>query len=419
MLPLRLLRASTARTRPGATTSRPSTSPRPDAARRWRCAGRPATCRCAGRAPAVVGRRPARRTARRGRRRRSANAVVGAAPGSSLRSALRAVTGLSADAAAAAVRHGSGSRRGSRSGRRCASAEPQASVAVFPTCLVEYQRRRSVRPGQGLRAQRHRVPAAVGDSAAAAQPLLHAGDSTGFAGGRANVAVLAAAVREATTSSSPQPTCALGAPRRTTRRTCRAATPSWWPPTPSTPPSTCEGSTGRRRRCSTRASPARCRRRSRTTCPATCAPRDRPRRPRPARSSPARGSCWPSSAAGPTACGGWRRRTTPPRRRPADAALEAEIGAAAGSVVVAGDCHLANTADRRADRRRHHVTRCRCSLAPTASPRSADATARAVIAPQRKSVTLPLVKPHLANLDSAAPTRGRSRGRTAEEGRKS
>ncbi len=68
-----------------------------------------------------------------------ANRVVGAEPRSLVRKALRAGHRRLRRAPAAAVRPAAVLHVVRASARRCASRTRQGSVAVFPTCLVEYQ----------------------------------------------------------------------------------------------------------------------------------------------------------------------------------------------------------------------------------------------------------------------------------------
>ncbi len=118
---------------------------------------------------------------------------------------------------------GSGSRPGSRSGCRRSAATRQGEVALFPTCLVEYQNPAiGQRPGEGLRAQRHRVLAAR-RAGLLRRAVAAPGDVDRFvAEGRKNVKVLADAVRgRATTSWCPSPRAATSS-RRTTSTTSAA-----------------------------------------------------------------------------------------------------------------------------------------------------------------------------------------------------
>ena len=91
----------------------------------------------------------------------------------------------------------SASPRGSRSGRGCASSSRQGEVAVFPTCLVEYQ---APAIGQDLVKvyERNGIECDVADGPAAAAPrcCTAATSSTSTKVAAENVKVLAAAVRD-------------------------------------------------------------------------------------------------------------------------------------------------------------------------------------------------------------------------------
>jgi Fe-S oxidoreductase len=137
-----------------------------------------------------------------------ANAVSGAAPGSIARGALRAVTGLSATRLLPPFARQRFSTWFAKR-PKVRMAEPQASVAVFPTCLVEYHDPTighdliKVYERNGIEC---RLPSGL---ACCGAGLLQAGDLAGFArAARSNVAVLAAAVRDGHDVVVPQSTCA-------------------------------------------------------------------------------------------------------------------------------------------------------------------------------------------------------------------
>lgn len=87
-------------------------------------------------------------------------------------------------------------------------ARPQAKVALFPTCLVEYQ---GTGVGQDLVKvyERNRIDCSLPEGqVCCGAPWLHSGDVDRFvAQGRTNLEVLAAAVREGRDIVVPQPTC--------------------------------------------------------------------------------------------------------------------------------------------------------------------------------------------------------------------
>ena len=143
------------------------------------------------------------------------------------------------DAPASAVRHASASRPGSRSGaRRCSIAKRQGKVAVFPTCLVEYQKPDigkdlvKVYERNGIecslpRARLLRRPVA----ARGRRREVHEGRREEHRGpGRRGA-------RAAPTSSCRSRRAATSS-RRTTSTTSAAPTPNSSPSTPTTPPST-------------------------------------------------------------------------------------------------------------------------------------------------------------------------------------
>jgi Fe-S oxidoreductase len=136
-----------------------------------------------------------------------ANAVGGAPPGSRRRGVLHAVTGLPATRVLPPFARQRFSTWFAKR-PRVRVAEPQASVAVFATCLVEYHEPAigrdliKVYERNGIDC---RLPSGVGCCGAG---LLQTGDLAGFATrARANVAVLAAAIREGRDVVVPQATC--------------------------------------------------------------------------------------------------------------------------------------------------------------------------------------------------------------------
>jgi len=115
-------------------------------------------------------------------------------------------------------------------------------------------------------------------------PWLHQGNVAEFEkSARQNVAALAEEVRAGKDVIVAQPTCAYVL-KRDYPLYVGVPTPSWWPSTPSTRPSTCCATTGARNIRSTSTSPGAraCPTRSRTTCPATPGTEHRPEEPRPA-----------------------------------------------------------------------------------------------------------------------------------------
>ena len=136
-----------------------------------------------------------------------ANAVIGAEPGSLVRRFVQAATGLSAQRVVPSfskVRFSSwfATRPKVRLAHR------QARVAVFPTCLVEYQR-----PAVGrdlVRVyERNGIECTIASGArCCGAPWLHAGDVEAFAeAARKNVTALASAVRGGNDIVVPEPTC--------------------------------------------------------------------------------------------------------------------------------------------------------------------------------------------------------------------
>ena len=136
-----------------------------------------------------------------------ANAAVGT-PGSLVRRVVDRTLGVAAERVLppfARVRFSTWMRR--RSPGRLGRPE-QARVAVFPTCLVEYQRPQI---GQDLVKvyERNGVDCElVGGASCCGAPYLHAGDFDGFmSAARRNVGPLADAVRSGRDVVVPQPTC--------------------------------------------------------------------------------------------------------------------------------------------------------------------------------------------------------------------
>ncbi|MBO0730144.1 MAG: 4Fe-4S dicluster domain-containing protein [Acidimicrobiaceae bacterium] len=137
---------------------------------------------------------------------RVTNAAIGA-PGSLVRRAMSRTVGLAADRVLppyARTRFSTWFKRraGSALGR-----EQQARVAVFPTCLVEYQ---NPAIGQDLvKVYEHNgVDCGLVDAGCCGAPWLHSGDHERFARQAArNVGALADAVRAGNDIVVPQPTC--------------------------------------------------------------------------------------------------------------------------------------------------------------------------------------------------------------------
>ena len=112
-------------------------------------------------------------------------------------------------------------------------------MAVFPTCLVEYQ---NPAIGQDLVKvyERNGIECTLVDGAGCCgAPWLHSGDIEQFTKAAVkNVKVLADARARRHDIVVPQPTCSYVLQARTTSTTSAAPTPSSSPSTPTTPPST-------------------------------------------------------------------------------------------------------------------------------------------------------------------------------------
>ena len=137
----------------------------------------------------------------------AANAVVGAAPGSIVRKVVQAATGVSAERllppfARQRFTTWFRERPKLRLGRR------QGRVAVFPTCTVEYH---EPAIGQDMVKvyERNGVECTLADTTrCCGAPYLHSGDVEQFTKvARANVKDLAATVRKGNDIVVPQPTC--------------------------------------------------------------------------------------------------------------------------------------------------------------------------------------------------------------------
>ncbi len=140
------------------------------------------------------------------------NKAIGT-PGSRTRRLMQAVTGIAAQRVLppyARTRFSTWFKRrkadGSRGQNRVGS--DQAKVALFPTCMVEYQ---NPAIGQDLVKvfERNGVDCSLPEGQrCCGAPWLHSGDVDNFVRqGRKNLAVLAAAVREGRDIVVPQPTC--------------------------------------------------------------------------------------------------------------------------------------------------------------------------------------------------------------------
>jgi Fe-S oxidoreductase len=135
-----------------------------------------------------------------------ANRIVGAKPGSVVRWALEKTAGVSSVrllAPFARVRFTTWFRKRPT----VHIANRQGRVAVFPTCLVEYQ---DPAIGSDLVKvfERNGVECSVADTGCCGAPFLHNGDIERFAAiATKNVAVLAAHVRRGSDIVVPQPTC--------------------------------------------------------------------------------------------------------------------------------------------------------------------------------------------------------------------
>jgi Fe-S oxidoreductase len=140
-----------------------------------------------------------------------ANAIVGAKPGSLVRKIVERTAGVSSVRLLppyARERFTTWFRKRPRV-ETADTVEPQARVAVFPTCLVEYQD-----PGIGRDLvevyERNRVECSVADTRCCGAPYLHSGDIDRFAAiARRNVAVLAREVRNGRDVVVAQASCAF------------------------------------------------------------------------------------------------------------------------------------------------------------------------------------------------------------------
>ena len=135
-----------------------------------------------------------------------ANKVMGAKPGSLIRKVVEATAGVSSVRllpAFARQRFSTWFNRRTRS----QIAKPQGRVTVYPTCLVEYQE-----PAIGHALvnvyERNGIECSLSDAGCCGAPFLHSGDMEQFTKVAVkNVATLAAEVRKGTDIVVPQPTC--------------------------------------------------------------------------------------------------------------------------------------------------------------------------------------------------------------------
>jgi len=135
-----------------------------------------------------------------------ANKVMGAKPGSLIRKVVEATAGVSSVRLLPAFAR----QRFSTWFSRRTKAEiktSQGSVTIFPTCLVEYQE-----PAIGhalVKVYEHNgIDCSISDAGCCGAPFLHSGDMEQFTKvAIKNVATLAAEVRNGTDIVVPQPTC--------------------------------------------------------------------------------------------------------------------------------------------------------------------------------------------------------------------
>ena len=134
--------------------------------------------------------------------------------------------------------------------KRAGKTASRATVALFPTCLVDYQNPDIGKATVGV-LEHNGVECGLPEGqVCCGMPWLDAGDQKKFRQhAEKNVAVLAPAVRAGKDVVVPQPTCSRSRP--STRRSSVPPTHGWWPSTPSTRPSTSWPVTPRSRSTST------------------------------------------------------------------------------------------------------------------------------------------------------------------------
>ncbi len=136
-----------------------------------------------------------------------ANKMVGAAPGSFVRRAMSKVTGVSSVRLLPPYAKQRFSTWFEKRTSSLRAGPSQGSVTVFPTCLVEYQ---EPQIGHDLVKvyERNGIECANSDAGCCGAPWLHSGDIDQFTKvAQKNVATLAAEVRRGTDIVVPQPTC--------------------------------------------------------------------------------------------------------------------------------------------------------------------------------------------------------------------
>lgn len=139
-----------------------------------------------------------------------ANKAMAAKPGSLVRKAIAATTGVSANRLLPPYARTRFTTWFKRRGSRPAAKVAQGKVAVFPTCLVEYQKPEI---GHDLVKvyERNGIECSLADGAqCCGAPFLHSGDIDNFTKAAVrNVRVLAESVKQGNDIVVPQPTCSF------------------------------------------------------------------------------------------------------------------------------------------------------------------------------------------------------------------